>query len=166
MENRADLGIFGGNIPAPSLQSFPYRHDRLVAIVHADHPIARRETVRFADLVEQEFISLEKGSSIETLCVRAAADLGRQLRLRICVGGFDALFHLVQARMGIGIVPQVDYSRPPGSGTLVAIPLNELARRTLMLGVRNLGSLPPATRLLVDHLLASQPAAALRVPAA
>ena len=65
--------------------------------------------------------------------------------------------------MGIGIVPQEIIHGRLGLGTLVAIPLNKSwARRTLMLGVRNLGSLPPATRLLVDHLLASQPAAALR----
>jgi len=167
MENRADIGIFGGNILAPNLQCFPYRHDRLVAIVHADHPIAQCETVRFADLVEQDFISLEKGSSIDTLCVRAAADLGRQLRLRIRVSGFDALFHLVQARMGIGIVPQEIIAGRLGLGALVAVPLNEAwAYRTLMLGVRNLASLPSAARLLADHLRASPPATALRAPAA
>jgi len=155
MENRADLGIFGGNILAPDLQVFPYRQDRLVAIVPADHPLAKRQTLRFSDLVDQEFISLEKGSSIDTLCVKAAAELGRQLKLRIRVSGFDALFHLVQARMGVGVVPLEITGGRLGLGELVAVPLDEpWAQRALLLAVRDRTSLPPATRLLVEHLLA------------
>jgi DNA-binding transcriptional LysR family regulator len=153
-ENRADLGIFGGNILAPDLETFPYRQDRLVAIMPGDHPLAAKPMVRFADLVDQEFISLEKGSSIDTLCVKAAAELGRQLKLRIRVSGFDALFRLVEARMGVGVVPQeITNGRFQPAG-LAAVPIDEpWAHRMLVLAVRDRVSLPPATRLLVDYLL-------------
>jgi DNA-binding transcriptional LysR family regulator len=158
IENRADLGIFGGNILAPNLQSFPYRQDRLVVIIPADHPLAERESVRFSELVDQEFISLEKGSSIDTLCVKAAAELGQQLKLRIRVGGFDALFQLVNARMGIGIVPQEITGGRLRLDDLVAVRLDEpWAHRTLMLAMRDRASLPAAVRLLVEHLLEPKP---------
>jgi len=154
MENRADLGIFGGNILAPELQVFPYRQDRLAAIVPADHALARCRSLRFSELVDQEFISLEKGSSIDTLCVKAAAELGRQLKLRIRISGFDALFRLVGARMGVGVVPMEIIDGRTGMDSLVAVPLDEpWAHRTLVLAVRDRASLPPATRLLVDYLL-------------
>jgi len=153
-ENRADIGIFGGNILAPDLEVFPYRQDRLVAIVPADHPLADRPSVRFTELVDLEFISLEKGSSIDTLCVKSAAELGKQLKLRVRVSGFDALFRLVQAHMGVGIVPFEITGSRAGLGDLVALPLDEpWAARTLVLAVRDRASLPPATRLMVDHLL-------------
>jgi DNA-binding transcriptional LysR family regulator len=98
-------------------------------------------------------VSLEKGSSIDTLCVRAAAELGRQLRLRIRVSGFDAIFRMVGARMGVGVVPLEIIQPRLGDTGLVAIPLDEVwTRRPLVLGVRDPGSLPPATRLLLDHL--------------
>ena len=152
-DNRADIGIFGGNILAPELAIFPYREDRLVVIVSAAHPLATRASVTFADLVDYEFDSLEKGSSIDTLCVRAAAELGRQLRLRIRVSGFDAIFRMVGARMGVGVVPfEIIQPRLADTG-LVAIPLDEpWVRRPLVLGVRDPASLPPATQLLLDHL--------------
>lgn len=154
MENRADIGIFGGNILAPDLQVFPYRHDRLVAIVPSDHPLAGRTSVKFDELVDLEFISLEKGSSIDTLCVKSAAELGKQLKLRVRVSGFDALFRLVQAHMGVGIVPREITGSRAGLGDLSAVPLDEpWAHRTLVLAVRNRASLPPATRMLVEHLL-------------
>jgi DNA-binding transcriptional LysR family regulator len=121
--------------------------------VPVSHPLAARNSVAFADLVECEFVSLEKGSSIDTLCVRAAAELGRQLRLRIRVGGFDAMFRLVGARMGVGVVPlEIVEPRLVETG-LVAIRHDEpWIRRPLVLGVRDPASLPPATRLLLDHL--------------
>jgi DNA-binding transcriptional LysR family regulator len=154
VENRADLGIFGGNIRAPELQVFPYRQDRLAAIVRSDHALAKRESLRFGDLVDQEFISLEKGSSIDTLCVKAAAELGRQLKLRVRVSGFDALLHLVGARMGVGVVPLEITGGRIGLNDVVAVPLDEpWAQRTLVLAVRDRTALPPATRLLVDYLL-------------
>ncbi len=152
-ENRADIGIFGGNIRAPELEVFPYREDRLVAIVAARHPLAGRESVRFTDLVDYEFVSLEKGSSIETLCVRAAAELGQPLKLRIRVGGFDAMFRLVAARMGVGVAPREIVESRMGTAGVVTVPLDEAwARRPLVLGVRDVRSLPPATRMLLDHL--------------
>lgn len=152
-ENRADIGIFGGNVLAPELTVFPYHQDTLVVIVAADHPLASHKSVRFSDLVEFDFVTLEKGSSIDVLCTRAAAELGRQLRLRIRVGGFDAMFRLVGARMGVGVVPQEIVEPRLAETGLVAIKLDEpWIKRPLVLGVRDPASLPPATRLLLDHL--------------
>ncbi|MBS0224712.1 MAG: LysR family transcriptional regulator [Proteobacteria bacterium] len=155
-DNRADIGIFGGNILAPELSTFPYREDRLVVIVPAAHPLAVRASLKFADLLDYEFVSLEKGSSIDTLCVRAAAELGRQLRLRIRVSGFDAIFRMVGARMGVGVVPLEIIAPRLNDTGLVAVTLDESwTKRPLVLGVRDPTSLPPATRLLLNHLCQS-----------
>jgi DNA-binding transcriptional LysR family regulator len=152
-ENRADIGIYGGNIRAPELTVVPYRQDQLIAVVGTGHPLAGRETVQLAELAEYEFISLEKGSSIDTLCVRAAAELGRQLKIRIRVSGFDALFRLVEARLGVGVVPREITGERAALGRLVRVPLTEpWARRTLVLGTRDPTTYLPATRLLLDFL--------------
>ena len=156
-ENRADIGIFGGNIHAPNLDVFPYREDRLVVIVPAGHALTANSRVRFADLVGYDFVSLEKGSSIDTLCIRAAAELGQQLRIRIRVGGFDAMFRMVGTGMGVGVVPlEIVQPRLKETG-LAAIALDEpWTRRPLVLGVRDRRSMPAATRLLLEHLRSGQ----------
>jgi DNA-binding transcriptional LysR family regulator len=153
LENRADIGIFGGNISGQELEVLPYRSDRLVVLVTPGHPLANAKTVRFRDLINHEFVSLEKGSSIETLCVKAAAGLGQHLKLRIRVSGFDALFRLVDAGMGLGVVPLEIIRDRYGLEKFVTIPLDEpWAQRPLVMGVRDYASLPPVTRMLVDHL--------------
>jgi DNA-binding transcriptional LysR family regulator len=153
VENRADIGIFGGNISGSELEVLPYRSDKLVVLVTASHALAGSKSLRFRDLIEHDFVSLEKGSSIETLCMKAAADLGRHLKLRIRVSGFDALFRLVEAGMGLGVVPLQIIRDRYGLEKFVAIALDETwAHRELVMAVRNYNSLPPVTRMLVDHL--------------
>jgi DNA-binding transcriptional LysR family regulator len=118
--------------------------------------------VRFVDLIDYEFVSLEKGSSIDTLCVRAAAELGQQLKVRIRVTGFDAMSRLVEARLGVGIAPLEIMADRMSQGHLVSIPMAEpWAQRSLVLGMRAYASLPQAVRLLVDHLRSGT---ALRTP--
>lgn len=153
VENRADIGIFGGNIDGQDLELLSYRSDSLVALVTRDHPLAGRESVRFRELVDFDFVSLEKGSSIETLCVRAAAALGQHMKVRIRVSSFDALFRVIDAKMGVGVVPFEIVRDRYGIDSLVTVPLDEpWARRELVMGVRDYKSLPPVTKLLVDHL--------------
>jgi DNA-binding transcriptional LysR family regulator len=153
VESRADIGIFGGNIAALELEVLPYRSDRLVVLMTRNHPLAHQKSVRFGDLIDHDFVSLEKGSSIETLCMKAAAELGKKLKLRIRVSSFDALFRLVDAEMGLGIVPLEITRDRYGLEKFVTIPLEEpWARRDLVMGVRDYKSLPPVTRMLIDHL--------------
>jgi DNA-binding transcriptional LysR family regulator len=153
VENRADIGIFGGNIDGQDLELLSYRSDSLVALVTRDHPLGGRSSVRFRELVDFDFVSLEKGSSIETLCVRATAALGQHLKVRIRVSSFDALFRVVDARMGVGIVPLEIVRDRYGVDSLVTVPLEEpWARRELVIGVRDYKSLPSVTKLLVEHL--------------
>lgn len=152
-ENRADIGIFGGNVHAPDLDVFPYHEDHLIAIVPTDHKLATRSSIRFAELIDYDFVSLEKGSSIDTVCIRAATELGQQLRVRIRVGGFDAMFRMVGAHMGVGVAPlEIVQPRLKGTG-LAAVALDEpWTLRRLVLGVRSDPAMPAATRLLLEHL--------------
>ena len=153
VENRADIGIFGGNIASMELEVLPYRRDRLVVLVTGSHPLAGRPSVRFRDLIDHDFVSLEQGSSIGTLCMKAAADLGKHLKLRIRVASFDALFRLVDAGMGLGVVPLEIMRDRYGLEKFVSIALDEpWAQRELVMGVRNYKSLPPVTRMLVEYL--------------
>jgi DNA-binding transcriptional LysR family regulator len=152
-ENRADIGIFGGNIHAPELKVYPYREDNLVAVLPISHPLAQQSSVRFAELAEYELVSLENGSSIDSLCTRAAAELGQAPRVRIRVGSFDAVFRMVAARMGVGVTPREIAEERIDRSAVVLRPLAEpWAKRLLVLGVRDYNALPPPAKLLLDYL--------------
>lgn len=79
------------------------------------------------------------------------------LHLRIHVPGFDAMCRMVQANMGIGILPQKAYELFGRTLGLRAVPLtDEWAARRLILVVRDEASLSPVSRLLFEYLQASE----------
>jgi len=151
----AEIGIYGGNVPAPGLTVLPYRQDRLVVVVPAKHPLRKLGSVRLRQVLSYDLVGMQEGSSIDALVAKAAADLGRPVKLRIRTAGFDAIGRMVQAGLGVAIMPQLIAQGYRASLKIAAVGLQEpWAVRRLDLCVRDVASLPPAARLLVDHLTA------------
>lgn len=149
----ADVGIYGGNVAAPGLTVLPYRQDRLVVIVPTRHPLRTRGSVRLRDVLAYDLVGMEEGSSIDTLVTRAATELGRAVKLRIRTAGFDAIGRMVQAGLGVAIMPKLIADGYRAWLKLAAVALREpWALRRLDLCVQDLDALSPAARLFVGHL--------------
>lgn len=152
-ENAADIGIFIMQPHGHQLEVFPYHEDKLVLITPADHALAARKTLSFADTLAYDYVGLHTGSAINLQLQNAASELGRLVRFSIQVTSYDALCMMVGSGLGIGILPEGvarTYTKTLG---LRAIPLNEpWARRELKICVRSFDALPVAAKLLVNHL--------------
>jgi DNA-binding transcriptional LysR family regulator len=154
-EGRADIGIVLEGTDLQGLQSFPYRADRLVAVVPRGHPLRLRKAA-FAELLKHDFVGLDSQAAMMKLLADAAAALGEPLRLRVQVSSFEAVCKLVQAGMGIGVLPEGparEFGRVIGlRSILIADPW---ARRRMCLAVRDLVSLPLVGRKLAERLIAA-----------
>lgn len=152
-DSLADLGICSGDADTRGLQATHYRPDRLVIVMRSDHALANRERIRFAETLDSDHVGLHSASSINMRTHLAARQAGRALRLRIHVPGFDAVCRMVQAGMGVGVLPFDVFralGRPLG---LTAVTLDEdWAERSLIIVVRDESALSPVSRLLFDHL--------------
>ena len=155
IDGNADIGVYGGNIAAPGLKTILYCQDELVVVLPSNHPLAERTTLQFAELIECDFVCLERGSSIETLCQQAAAELGHTMRLRVRVGGFDAQLCMIAAGLGIGVVPRLVAARSAAVTGICWVTLEEVwTKRPLNICINTRTELPVAARLLVEHLIA------------
>lgn len=103
---RSGIGIIWSDAGSHGLVTVPFRKDELALIVPPGHPFARRRSVRFVETLPFDFVCLEMESPIYASLRREASKLNRQLRTRIQVRGFDALCRMVEAGLGIGIVPR------------------------------------------------------------
>lgn len=149
----ADLGICSMDSETHGLYKVPYRHDQLVVVTRNDHPLAERDQVAFVETLMYDHIGLHSASSINNRIHAAAKALGQPLRLRIHVPGFDAVCRMVQADMGIGILPLKAFELFGRGLGLTAVQLSdEWADRTLVLLVREGEALSPVSQLLFDHL--------------
>lgn len=156
-EGVAEIGICSGEADAHGLQTFHYRHDRLVVVVRPDHPLAVRKALLFADTLDHDHIGLHAASSIYLRSQYAATQAGQSMRLRINVPGFDAVCRMVQANMGIGLIPDRAFEVIGAGMGLRAIPLrDDWAKRELRIVVRDLAHLSPTGRLVLDHLRAAE----------
>jgi DNA-binding transcriptional LysR family regulator len=150
---RSDLGfnMSAMEIP-PGMTAKVYRPADLVAIVAANHPLAKATHLTFAELLDYEHISLGERSTLRTFFVKQAEDARRQFRFRP-VSSFDVMRSMVAAGLGVGIMPEMMTKSPHEKPQVVAIPISESwAQRSIKIWYRE-DTLVPASRLFRDHLL-------------
>ncbi|MBI5110110.1 MAG: LysR family transcriptional regulator [Rhodocyclales bacterium] len=153
-EGSTEIGIVLNGTDLQGLESFDYRADRLVAVVPRGHALRRRKA-RFAELIRHDLVGLDSGAAMMRLLADAAAELGEPLRLRVQVSSFEAVCKLVQAGMGIGVLPEGaarDFAAVIG---LRQIHIEDAwAARQMLVAVRRLDALSPVGRKLVARLVA------------
>jgi molybdate transport repressor ModE-like protein len=155
-EGVADLGIVAGTVDASTLETYPFRKDRFVLVVADEHPLAKRAKVAFAQVLDHDFVGLDRASALQRFLADKAARIGRPLRLRVQLRSFDAVCRLVECKVGIGIVPETTARRVARTMAIAVIPLTDAwAVRELTICIRSFGELPPYTRQLVEHLRAA-----------
>jgi DNA-binding transcriptional LysR family regulator len=90
-EGRADIGIFGDPFVAAGLRTLPYSEETLVAVLPLGHELLVRRSVTLADMLPYDFVCLRDESSLNTLLMKAAAQLGQPIKRRVQVSGNEAV---------------------------------------------------------------------------
>ncbi len=163
-EGQTDIGIVAGHVRTENLQTIAYRKDRLVLVVPAGHALAEAlhaEGVAFAQTLDLDHIGLHESSAIHAFLRQVCDGLHRSLRLRIQVGNFEAACRMIEAAVGVGILPESAARRHAHAMAIRIVPLSDdWAVRAMHVCVRSLDALPMFARDLVDLLVAdaAQPA--------
>ena len=160
-ESQTDIGIVAGHVRTENLQVIPYRQDRLVLAVPRGHALAGADAVDFVQTLDLDHVGLNEASAIHGFLRQICDGLHRHLRLRIEVGNFEAACRMIEATVGVGIVPESAARRHAQTMAIDIVPLrDEWSLRNLCICVRQLDALPLFARDLVDLLQADAAAAA------
>jgi DNA-binding transcriptional LysR family regulator len=155
-EGVGDIGIVAGTVDAGRLTTFPFRTDRFVLVVASEHELARRSKIAFADVLDHDFIGLDRASAVQRFLAAHAARVGRPLRLRVQLRSFDAVCRLVERNVGVGIVPATTARQAVKTMAIKVVELSDAwALRELTICVRDFNALPPYAQQLVVHMRAS-----------
>jgi DNA-binding transcriptional LysR family regulator len=148
-----DVGIVMEGADLSRLQLFEYRTDVLCAVVPRKHAVRVRR-LAFSKLLDHDFVGLESDTVISQLLLAQARRDDRPLRLRVQVKSFDVVAKLIQAGLGIGVLPEAAARAFAGPMGLRLVGLTDpWAKRRMFVGVRQLDALPAPARLLVEHLV-------------
>ncbi len=169
-DGTADVGIVAGTVELAGLEVLPFRVDRFVLVVAPQHPLAALpppfpppqagegqgggvQRIAFADTFDYDFVGLDRASALQRFLSEKAERIGRRLRLRVQLRGFDAVCRLVECNVGIGVVPATTAERHAKTMSIHRIELtDEWAVRKLTICVRRQADLPIYARELVEHL--------------
>ncbi len=153
-DGRADLGLFSEYWEAiEGIETRVYRRDTLMVIAPLGHPLAGRERVSLAETIEFDHIGLQGGSSLQDRVLKAARGADTEIRLRIQVLSFDGVRRMVEAGLGVAILPQGAVQPYVEGGAFAAVHLDEAwATRNLLLGYRDYAALSIVARQMIEML--------------
>ena len=152
-EGVGDLGIVAGTVDTGRLETYPFRSDRFVLVVPKGHPLAAKASIPFAEVLEHDFVGLDRASALQRFLAGKASRIGKPIRLRVQLRSFDAVCRMVEAGVGLGIVPETTARRAARTMSIGTVDLEDpWAARDLTLCIRSLEDLPPSARQLVEHL--------------
>ena len=161
-EGKVDVGILAGNVRTEGLEILPFREDRLVLVTPPSHTLADRGRIDFNEALAHDFVGMVEASAIHAFLAQAANDLNRPIKMRIQVGNFETACRMIEAGVGIGVVPYSAASRHMKTLNIRMVEIaDEWAVRKLQVCVRSLQSLPAFARELVELLVTENKAPTL-----
>jgi DNA-binding transcriptional LysR family regulator len=162
-EGSTDIGIVAASVRTEGLHVTPYRDDRLVLVTAPGHPLAQCKAANFIDTLEYNFIGLQEGSAIHSFLANAAREMRLALTIRIQVGSFETVCRMIEANIGIGILPESAALRYVQHMKIRIIPLSDSwAVRNLLICVQDPDLLPSFARELIGYLEIDRDANAAR----
>ncbi len=153
-EGASDIGITAGPIKARGLEVIHFSTDRLVLTTDSEHPLAQLQSVRLDDTLNHPHICLQEDSSLLRFIKNQVDSLQRDINVRIQVFSFEAMCRMIEAGVGIGIMPESSALRHQQTMDLKIIQLDESwALRERSIVVRDSQALPEYVKALIRLLV-------------
>lgn len=150
LAGEADVGVIMEGLATDGLDLLPYRTDQLAVVLPRGHPLCALDNLAFSDVLDHDLVALETGASLMRLLSENAVNHGKGLRLRVQVRGFEAVCRMVQAGMGVGLLPFLAANMLSDGLGIVVRPLADpwAVRQMLICVKKDRPPNPSLTRLL------------------
>ncbi|MFC5499732.1 LysR family transcriptional regulator [Caenimonas terrae] len=149
----ADFGINYIGMQESEVAFTPLLNDPYVLACRADHALGARRTVRWDELAAWDQVRVSQASRNRVFIDQALAELPALPRPVCEVRHVSTLIGLVEAGLGVAIVPQL--AVPPRPAAVVGIPLEPPVTRTIGLIQRAGRTLSPAADAFAQLLVAA-----------
>lgn len=150
-EGAAEFGIVADVVDPGALHLQRLEEDPLVLVTAATHHLADRDEIEFAQAAREPLVGLID-AALERHLAEHAARRGLTLTHRIRLRSVDAIGRMVEAGVGVAILPESVLANLEGMAVRTVSLTETWARRRLALCLRNPDELTPHSRLLIEHI--------------
>lgn len=149
----AEIALNYVGMQDPEVEFTPMLKDRFVLACRVDHPLAKRRTVRWEEVVKYPYGLVSHASRNRVLIDQALADVAHLPRPICEFRHASTLIGFVDRGLGVAVVPQLALPFP--SETIVGIPIEEPVHRTIGVIRRRGRSLSPAAEAFEKLLISA-----------
>ena len=128
LQGEIEFGLIGAKLNHPSLQYEKYEEDEIIIVAPSDHPLARKRSVSFEDLLKEPWIIREEGSGTQMAVERALRKKGKSLKdfnVVVEMGSTSSVKEGVRAKLGLAFISRRAVEEELDRNLFSAIPLHE-----------------------------------------
>jgi len=107
LQGHIEFGLIGAKVDHPSLLHEKFEEDEIIVIAPSDHPLSRKRSVGFEDLLKEPWIIREEGSGTQMTVERALRKKGKSLKdfnVTIEMGSTSSVKEGVKAKLGLAFI--------------------------------------------------------------
>ena len=123
LEFKNEMAIIARAGDIPGIRYTPFSQEEMVVIVSPGHPLARRKSVHFKELVDEPFIMKDRGSGTRRLVEHLFEKVGCKPTILMEVGSAEFIKQLVERGDGISFLVCESVAAEIAEGKLVGIPV-------------------------------------------
>ncbi|MDR5804690.1 MULTISPECIES: LysR family transcriptional regulator [unclassified Caballeronia] len=154
----ADFGVVIGPLADDALHGQPVMTDSFCLVARRDHPLAHESAAPWEALAGERLVMLDQASGSRPIIDAVMQRHGVQAQVVQELGHPATVFGLVEAGVGVSVLPWLALPLPANS-SLIALPLEPRAERTVELVRRRDRSLSPAAESVWSLIAALPPRA-------
>ncbi|RYF59155.1 MAG: LysR family transcriptional regulator [Comamonadaceae bacterium] len=159
-DRQADFAVVATAQAPAGLVRVDLGPDPLVLVTPRGHPLAQAKQVAFEATFEHDFVGLYPGSTMDLHLRDLMKRAGKKLAVRISAPSYEALCRMVEAGLGVGLLPEFVAMRHGGQDPLPIVHLSDAwaTRRRYVLYADD-ASLSPCARSLIEAIKQHRPRA-------
>jgi DNA-binding transcriptional LysR family regulator len=132
LDRNVDFALMAYQPMDSQLESFPILKDKLVLIVHPEHVLAGRESVKIEELGRESFLAHNVKTGSRHQVTETFAQHHTPLNITLELATIETIKRFVQLKIGVAFVPRMCVEEELERGTLKGVPVEELLyERTL-----------------------------------
>jgi DNA-binding transcriptional LysR family regulator len=127
LERNVDFALMAFAPVDKDLESFPVLRDELVLIMHPEHPLATRQSVRVNELGDEVFVAHNVKTGSRFKVMETFAQQHTPLNITLELATVETIKRFVQLKIGLAFVPRMCVAEELERGTLASIPVEDLS---------------------------------------
>jgi DNA-binding transcriptional LysR family regulator len=126
LDHNVDFAVLASEPVDSDLESFPVLRDELVLIVHPEHPMAKRPSVKVEELGNESFLAHNVKTGSRYKVMETFAEHHTPLNITLELATIETIKRFVQLRIGLAFVPRMCVAEELERGSLATVPVEDL----------------------------------------